>query len=210
MRIHLMAAVAAVGLLAGTAWAGGEKSAASQSSPAAAQPSSAAAERSGSSASSSSAAMSQAELQQQLGKDIATRSGETIGRLDDIVLDASGKPQKAIIALTDSSKNVAVPFADLQQGSDGWQLKTQTKQQLTAMTSYQHDPSTVSLNHPRGSSGSSSSGSPKSSLPSSTSPGSAGSSANPSGAFDTPPSASSSAPSGSSASPGTPSSRTQP
>lgn len=194
MRIHLMAAVAAVGLLAGTAWAGGDKSAASQPASAA--------ERGGSSASSSGAMMTQAELQQQLGKDIQSRAGETIGRLDDIVLDAGGKPQKAIIALTDSSKNVAVPFADLQQSDAGWQLKTQSKQQLAAMSSYQHDPSTVSLNHPRGASGSSGS------LPSSASPSSPGSSASPASRSPDPTAPSSSLPSGSSGSPATPSSRT--
>ena len=203
MRIHLLAAVAAAGLMAGTAWAGGDKSAASQSSPAAAQSSSAAAERSGSS--SSGAMMNQAELQQQIGKDIQTRSGETVGRLDDIVLDAGGKPQKAIIALSDSSKNVAVPFADLQQDGAGWSLQNQSKQQLAAMSSYQHDPNTVSLNHPRGSSGSSGSA-----LPGAGSPSSAGSSANPSSRSPDSTAPSSALPSGSSASPSSPSSRTQP
>lgn len=171
MRIHLMAAVAAVGLMAGPAWAGGDNSAASQSTPAS-QPSATAAQASG----SSSATLSQSELQQQIGKDIASRSGETIGHLEDIVLDAAGKPQKAIIALTDSSKNVAVPFAELQQGSDGWQLRTQSKQQLAAMSSYQHDPSTVSLNHPRASSGSSSTPPSRSSTGSESSPNSSGAS----------------------------------
>ena len=198
MRIHLLAAVAAVGLMAGTAWAGGDKSAASQSSPAASQSSSSAAERSGSSASASGAMMTQAELQQQIGKDIQTKAGETVGRLDDIVLDAAGKPQKAIIALSDSSKNVAVPFADLQQDGEGWSLKTQSKQQLAAMSSYRHDPNTVSLNHPRGSAGSASS------------PGSAGSSASPSSRSPDSAAPSSTLPSGSSTSPASPSSRTQP
>lgn len=184
MRIHLLAAVAAAGLMAGPAWAGGDTSAASRSSPAASQ-SSASAERSGSSASAGGAMMTQAELQQQIGKDIQTRSGDTVGRLDDIVLDAGGKPQKAIIALSDSSKNVAVPFAELQQDGANWSLKSQSKQQLATMSSYQHDPNTVSLNHPRGSSGSSST-SPSSRSLDSTAP----SSALPSGSGASPPSSS--------------------
>jgi sporulation protein YlmC with PRC-barrel domain len=211
MRTTLMTAVAAVGLLAGSAWAAGDNSPASQSSPAPSAASSSAANSGASGSTSSSGMMTQAELQKQLGKEVKSKDGQKIGMLEDVILDSSGHPQQAVIDLADSSKNVAIAFSDLQQSGGDWMVKSQTKAQIAGLSSYQYDSTTVSLNHPKGSSGSTSSSSGSSSdlnAPSrSHSLGSTPSYTSPSGSTATP---TPSSPSTASPSTASPSSRTQP
>lgn len=63
---------------------------------------------------SSDASLADADLE---GKDVVDASGETIGDIDRVVTD--GNERKAIIGLSDSLREVAVPLSELSLAADG-------------------------------------------------------------------------------------------
>jgi sporulation protein YlmC with PRC-barrel domain len=177
MRTELLAAVAALALTAGTAWAesAGSSSTSSQSGG---STTSSATQRSGSSGASSSSTMidtskpmTRESASMLLGKEVVGSNSQPIGQVKDVILDSkTGHAKQAVLELTQGSKEVAVPITDLHMQSGAQNelmLRNHTPQQVQAMSAFTYDSSTVSLNR----SGSSTSGSSSSTLgPSGSSP----------------------------------------
>jgi sporulation protein YlmC with PRC-barrel domain len=118
------AALVAVGLLTGAAWA-------AQDAPAAG------------SAPAAAARASQVDTQKLIGRDVHNPAGDTIGEIETVVLDKSGQVKYVVVGvggfLGVGEREVALPWRDLQVSDNGARVVVNmSKDQLAGMPAYSY------------------------------------------------------------------------
>ncbi|ACI99065.1 PRC-barrel domain-containing protein [Rhodospirillum centenum] len=92
-----------------------------------------------------------------MGKTVVDASGEELGEVKDVVMDANtGEARQIVISsggfLGIGAKDIAVPFqqAQIQQGSEELTVSGLTRNQVEQLPEFEYDDNTVSLSRDRG------------------------------------------------------------
>lgn len=92
-----------------------------------------------------------------MGKNVVDASGEELGEVKDVIMDANtGEARQIVISsggfLGIGAKDIAVPFqqAQIQPGSDNVTVSGLSRDQIEQMPEFEYDENTVSLSRDRG------------------------------------------------------------